>query len=151
MIRNILVAGLASRPWRSSLTWIVKQYSVITSLMLSQFQNSRAAALCVRLGAWCVLASVGCVPVAPQPTTAQLVAARASEPELSLEDLQRGRDSYVKRCGSCHALRSPGERAPDAWPLEVQRMQTQHQVRLSPQEQRDIVRYLRAASLSVGS
>ena len=119
--------------------------------MVSQFRNCGAAARCVRLGAWCVLASFGCVPVAPQPTTAQLAAARASDPELSLQDLQRGRDTYVKRCGSCHALRSPGERAPDAWPLEVQRMQTQHQVRLSAEEQRDIVRYLRAASLSVGS
>jgi mono/diheme cytochrome c family protein len=95
-----------------------------------------------------VLASVACVPAIPPPTTAQLAAARASDPDLSLEDLQRGHDTYVKRCGSCHALRSPSERAPDAWPLEVRRMQTQHQVRLSADEQRDIVRYLRAASQS---
>jgi len=118
--------------------------------MLGQLPRSRAVASLLWQGAWCVLASAGCIPVAPQPTTAQLAAARASDPDLSLEDLQRGRDSYVKRCGSCHALRPPAERPPEAWPLEVQRMQTQHQVRLSADEQRDIVRYLRAASQSVG-
>ena len=118
--------------------------------MVSPIPRSCAVASLLWVGAWCVLESVACVPVVPQPSTAQLAAARASDPELSLEDLQRGRDSYVKRCGSCHALRSPAERAPDAWPLEVRRMQTQHQVRLSADEQRDIVRYLRAASQSIG-
>jgi len=93
-----------------------------------------------------VLASVACVSALPETTLGQLAAARATEPDLSLEDLQRGRATYMKRCGSCHALRSPSERPAEAWPLEVQRMQTQHQVRLTPEEQRDILRYLGAAS-----
>ena len=96
--------------------------------------------------AYALLASIGCVAALPEPTTAQVAAARASDPELSLADLQRGRTAYIARCGNCHVLRWPGERAPEAWPLEVQRMQTQHQVRLSADEQRDILRYLRAAS-----
>jgi mono/diheme cytochrome c family protein len=75
-----------------------------------------------------------------------LAAARLTEPNLSLEDLQRGRATYIQRCGGCHALRSPGERPAEDWPIQVQRMQTQHQVRLTPEEQRDILRYLAAAS-----
>jgi mono/diheme cytochrome c family protein len=90
--------------------------------------------------------SVACVSALPEPTPGQLAAARATEPNLSLEDLQRGRATYIRRCGGCHALRSPGERSAEQWPLEVQRMQTQHQVRLTPEEQRDILRYLGAAS-----
>jgi Quinohemoprotein amine dehydrogenase A, alpha subunit, haem binding len=95
-----------------------------------------------------MLASFACVAALPEPTGAQVLAARAGDPGLSLEDLQRGRAAYIARCGNCHVLRSPTEHAADAWPLEVQRMQTQHQVRLSADEQRDIVRYLRAASQS---
>lgn len=82
----------------------------------------------------------------PQPSVAQLTLARAEEPLLSLEDLQRGRSLYTKRCGSCHLLRPPGERAPDVWADEVTRMQRAHGVRLSEDEKRDIVRYLRVSS-----
>lgn len=93
-----------------------------------------------------MLASVACVSALPEPTPGQLAAARATEPDLSLEDLQRGRATYIRRCGSCHALRSPTERSAEAWPFAVQRMETQHQVRLSAEERRDILRYLGAAS-----
>jgi mono/diheme cytochrome c family protein len=104
----------------------------------------------VRTAAYALLASIGCVTALPEPTVAQVAAARANDPELSLADLQRGRAAYIARCGNCHVLRSPAERSPEAWPLEVQRMQTQHQVRLSVEEQRDILRYLRAASQGAG-
>jgi len=115
---------------------------------LGQSSPANSLASLVRMVACATLASSGCVSALPEATSAQLTAARASDPGLSLEDLQRGRATYIARCGNCHVLRSPAERAPDAWPAEVQRMQTQHQVRLSPEEQRDIVRYLRAASAS---
>ena len=65
---------------------------------------------------------------------------------MSLQDLQRGRSLYTRRCASCHALRPPGERAPDAWAEEVSRMQSKHGVRLTEDEKRDIVRYLRVSS-----
>jgi mono/diheme cytochrome c family protein len=84
--------------------------------------------------------------VLPEPTVAQLTLAQAEEPALSLPDLQRGRALYIKRCASCHALRPPEERAPDAWPDEVTRMQREHGVRLTEDDKRDIVRYLRVSS-----
>lgn len=118
--------------------------------MVARFQRVHASTRSRGVMAWWVLVSFACVPLVPEPTTAQLAAVRVSDPDLSLEDLQRGRETYIKRCGSCHALRSPAERAPDAWPLEVERMQTQHQVRLSVEERRDILSYLRAASQRVG-
>ena len=84
--------------------------------------------------------------VLPEPTVAQLTLAQVEEPALSLQDLQRGRSLYTKRCGSCHMLRPPEERAPDAWADEVTRMQRAHGVRLTEDEKRDIVRYLRVSS-----
>ena len=84
--------------------------------------------------------------VLPEPTVAQLTLAQAEEPALALQDLQRGRSLYIKRCASCHALRPPEERAPDAWADEVARMQREHGVRLAEDEKRDIVRYLRVSS-----
>lgn len=114
--------------------------------MLVQLGPWRRARFALGVMASSVLASVACVSALPEPTPGQLAAARATEPGLSLEDLQRGRTTYIQRCGSCHALRAPNERSAEAWPLEVQRMQTQHQVRLTPDEQRDILRYLVAAS-----
>jgi len=82
----------------------------------------------------------------PEPTVAQLTLAQAEEPALSLQDLQRGRSLYMKRCGSCHLLRPPEERTPDTWADEVTRMQRAHGVRLTEEEKRDIVRYLRVSS-----
>ena len=114
--------------------------------MLGQCSRPPCFARLLRVAAYSMFASFGCVSALPEPTSAQVLAARASDPGLVLEDLQRGRAAYIARCGNCHVLRPPGERAADAWPLEVQRMQTQHQVRLTADEQRDIVRYLRAAS-----
>jgi mono/diheme cytochrome c family protein len=94
----------------------------------------------------CALALAACAAALPEPNTADLALARAEDPGVSLEDLQRGRVVYGRRCGSCHALRAPGVRAPEAWPGEVDRMQHEHAVRLTPDEERDILRYLRAAS-----
>jgi len=114
--------------------------------MLGQFWRWAPSAVRFWGAAYAMLASFGCVAALPEPTSAQVAVARASDPELSLEDLRRGRAAYIARCGNCHALRSPLEHAPEAWPLEVQRMQTKHQVQLSADERRDILRYLRAAS-----
>src|SRR6476620_9107366 len=99
--------------------------------MLVQLRLRRRARLALGVMASSALASVACVSALPEPTPGQLAAARATEPDLSLEDLQRGRATYIQRCGGCHALRAPNERSAGAWPLEVQRMQTQHQVRLT--------------------
>jgi cytochrome c5 len=92
-------------------------------------------------------ALAACAAVLPQPTSADLERARAEDPGVQLDDLARGRDAYVRRCSACHALRLPSERAPEAWAAEVARMQQQHAVRLTPDEERDILRYLRAASV----
>jgi mono/diheme cytochrome c family protein len=92
------------------------------------------------------LAALACVGGLPEPGTVDLALARADDPSIALADLQRGRAVYAQRCGNCHALRPPAERAPSAWPAEVARMQRAHAVHLSQEEEHDILSYLRAAS-----
>jgi cytochrome c5 len=82
----------------------------------------------------------------PEPNSADLALARAEDPSVALEDLQRGRETYARRCSNCHALRAPSDHSPSDWGAEVTRMQREHAVRLTPDEERDILRYLRAAS-----
>jgi hypothetical protein len=87
-----------------------------------------------------------CAGQLPEPNSADLALARAGDPSVALEDLQRGRATYARRCGNCHALRAPSDRSPSDWAAEVTRMQRVHSVRLTPDEERDILRYLHAAS-----
>ena len=87
-------------------------------------------------------AGVACAPALPEPTSAHVALAQRSDPNTSLEDLQRGRTLYLRRCGTCHALRDPS--AYDAGELraQVERMEKVHSVRLSDEEEADILRYL---------
>jgi mono/diheme cytochrome c family protein len=94
----------------------------------------------------CLLAVLACGGGLPEPSHADVALARADDPGIALEDLQRGRAAYARRCGNCHALRSPADRAPPDWPAEVTRMQRAHAVHLTPEEEHDILIYLRAAS-----
>jgi len=127
--------------------WIVQSFSGIANQMqvLSKSHGRRGSPF----WGWAAVAACGiaCSAAAlPEPGTAHLASARASEPEATLEDLQRGRGAYMKRCGSCHALRAPADHEPDSWAGEIERMRTKHQVRLSEQEAQDILRFLRVAS-----
>src|SRR5256885_30103 len=72
-------------------------------------------------GMWAALGGAGAGGPREQPA-AHLVAARRDDPEASLADLQRGRITYSRRCGSCHALREPGSVAPEAWGGMVEKM-----------------------------
>jgi mono/diheme cytochrome c family protein len=91
---------------------------------------------------------LGCGGALPEPSSADVALARGDDPSITLEDLQRGRAVYARRCGNCHALRSPAERPPSEWPAEVTRMQRAHGVHLTQEEEHDILSYLRAASAS---
>jgi len=92
--------------------------------------------------------AVGCGSPFPHPSSADVAALRPSDPAAKLEDLEQGRTLYMSKCSSCHLLHAPATIAPDAWPGKVARMQSEGRVHLSEDELRDIVRYVRAASLS---
>ena len=78
----------------------------------------------------------------PEPTTADASRASVHFPDVTLSELSHGRTLYVSRCGSCHALRRPGELAPEQWQSELDEMRTKNGVKLSDTEARAILRYL---------
>ena len=67
-------------------------------------------------------------------------AAQGQWPGTTQADLERGRSIYVGRCGSCHLLHAPAERAPAGWPPVVAKMAPR--AKLSQSEATDVLRYL---------
>jgi cytochrome c5 len=82
----------------------------------------------------------------PTPTAADASRGRARFPDVTLNELSHGRSLYVSRCGSCHALKRPGELSPERWQAEVEDMRAKNGVKLSEPDARAIVRYLAVAS-----
>src|SRR6478609_366829 len=78
----------------------------------------------------------------PMPTSADAARGSGRYPDLTVNELSQGRSLYLGRCGSCHALRRPGELAPERWPAEVSEMRTKNGVKLSDDEARALERYL---------
>lgn len=63
-----------------------------------------------------------CGPGLPRPTNADVARATVARPATTLADLDRGRSIYLSRCGGCHRLYAPSDRAPEAWPSAVDEM-----------------------------
>jgi nitrate/TMAO reductase-like tetraheme cytochrome c subunit len=81
-----------------------------------------------------------CVSAFPSPTASDLERARVEWSDVTLEELAKGRELYVGKCGACHRLKEPGELAPDAWPAAVHEMADE--ANLGAGEREAIVRYL---------
>jgi cytochrome c5 len=82
----------------------------------------------------------------PEPTAADAHRGSAHFPNLTLSELHQGRQLYLSRCGSCHALKRPVELQPEQWQVEVDEMRGKNGVKLSDDEARAIVRYLTIAA-----
>jgi hypothetical protein len=78
----------------------------------------------------------------PSPRDAELLAPRW--PGTTVEDLERGRALYVRRCSSCHTLVLPEAHPPAKWPGLVDAMAKK--ARLGPGERDDVVRFLVAVA-----
>lgn len=65
-------------------------------------------------------------------------------PGTTVEDLERGRGLYVRRCSGCHNLILPGAHPPEDWPGLVETMA--EKARLRPGEREDVVRFLVAVA-----
>ncbi|HSD28943.1 MAG TPA: hypothetical protein VLL75_16710 [Vicinamibacteria bacterium] len=76
------------------------------------------------------------------PADVALVAARW--PGTTVEDLERGRRLYVRRCSGCHNLVLPSAHSPRRWPELVDEMVKE--ARLRPGERDDVVRFLVAVA-----
>jgi hypothetical protein len=68
---------------------------------------------------WPLVLLLGCTPVLPPPATEQ----DALRVHLDLAQLTAGRDLLMKRCGNCHDVPVPGQRAAKDWPRQVALMQ----------------------------
>jgi mono/diheme cytochrome c family protein len=78
----------------------------------------------------------------PAPQDALLVAPRW--PGTTLDDLERGRSLYVRRCSGCHTLVLPGAHPPEEWPRLVDEMAAKGRLRSG--ERDDVVRFLVAVA-----
>jgi Dihaem cytochrome c len=88
--------------------------------------------------------AVGCATAVVQPTREDAIWASGLWPETTLEDLQRGRTLYVRKCAGCHNLHRPDEYSADRWRALVAEMRKEAKV--SGEEEALIVKYLSAAS-----
>jgi mono/diheme cytochrome c family protein len=82
----------------------------------------------------------------PEPAAADATRAAPHFPGVTLTELRHGRRLYLSRCGSCHALKPPGELSPEQWRAEVDEMRAKNGVKLSEPEAQAIVRYLAVAA-----
>jgi mono/diheme cytochrome c family protein len=71
----------------------------------------------LRVGAYPLLVGLafavfGCASAIPHLSSVDKATAPA---EWANVDLEHGRSCYIKNCGACHTLHSPGEHSPTEW------------------------------------
>lgn len=80
---------------------------------------------------------LACAPALYQPD-----AGHAEKSGVPLEALQKGRQSYVDHCGSCHQLHLPNEYPPAIWKNYMDSMKGK--ARITDEEKKLILDYLTA-------
>jgi mono/diheme cytochrome c family protein len=88
--------------------------------------------------------AAACAAALRHSTPADVTLVSPKWPGTTIEDLERGRRLYVRRCSGCHTLILPSAHAPDDWPVLVDAMAAK--ARLKAAEREDIVRFLTAVS-----
>src|SRR5512146_3274019 len=81
-----------------------------------------------------------CASSVPRPKAADAAWAAGRWPGISAEDLEHGRDGYVRRCAGCHQLYPPEAYAASRWPELVRVMADRARIR--DPERTEIERYL---------
>jgi mono/diheme cytochrome c family protein len=88
--------------------------------------------------------AAACAAALRHSTPADVTLVSPQWPGTTVEDLERGRRLYVRRCSGCHTLILPSAHPPDEWPVLVDAMA--EKARLKPAQREDIVRFLVAVS-----
>jgi len=87
------------------------------------------------------LATLGaCAGSIPRPTDQHAAVAAERWPGTTRADLDRGRDLYVNRCSSCHALIEPQRFGPEKWEEMVGEMA--HRAKLRDEDKVKVLHYL---------
>jgi mono/diheme cytochrome c family protein len=89
-------------------------------------------------------ATAACAAALRHPSPQDAVRLAPQWPGTTLEDLERGRRLYVRRCSGCHNLALPSAFPPEKWPGLVVEMAAK--ARLGPGERDDVVRFLVAVA-----
>src|SRR5512138_1891631 len=72
-----------------------------------------------------IILVVACAAILPKPTEKEVAKGRILYKNLTLEELEQGRQIYINRCGSCHQLYVPSQVGRDVWHKQLDRMVTQ--------------------------
>jgi len=84
--------------------------------------------------------STACAAALRHPSAPDTAAVAERWPGTTLQDLERGRSLYVRRCSGCHTLVLPETHSAADWPDYVDGMAGK--ARLHGGEREDIVRFL---------
>ncbi len=94
------------------------------------------------------LTAAGCAAALRQATPEDAFRLAPRWPGTTVQDLERGRSLYVRRCSGCHTLILPGAHPAEEWPGLVDGMADK--ARLRPGERDDVVRFLVAVASDSG-
>ena len=87
-------------------------------------------------------AAAACTSALPHATPGDVQWARQRWSDTGEQDLVGGRALYVETCSGCHDLHLPSELPAGRWQHTVELMQTEHGVRITPDDEQRIVKYL---------
>ncbi len=88
--------------------------------------------------------TAACAAALRHPTPQDVASVTAEWPGTTVQDLERGRRLYVRRCSGCHTLLLPETHTAADWPAYVEVMAGR--ARLGPSETREVTRFLVALS-----
>lgn len=91
---------------------------------------------------------VACATAVIRPDARDAQWASAKWPGTTVGDLDRGRETFVGRCGGCHNLPEPNVKTPEEWSRVLDEMAARS--KLTPDEKDLVLRYLSAASQRLG-
>ena len=93
--------------------------------------------------------TTACTGALRHPTAMDVVLLTPRWPGTTVEQLERGRSLYIRRCSGCHSLPLPQDYPQESWPRLVDKMA--HKARLSPAEREDMVRFVVAVASDGGT
>jgi mono/diheme cytochrome c family protein len=93
--------------------------------------------------------AAACAAALRHPSPADVAVVAPKWPGTTVEDLERGRRLYVRRCAGCHTLILPAAHPPEEWPRLVDDMAKK--ARLRPAERDDVVRFVVAVASDAAS